>query len=34
MSVNRILSWSMAAPDGRLLAMLWQELLAELGRDA
>ena len=27
---NPVLSWSMADPDGRLLSMLWQELLAEL----
>ena len=27
-----VLSWSMSEPDGRMLAMLWQQLLAELGR--
>jgi AraC-like DNA-binding protein len=27
-----VLTWSMAAPDGRMLAVLWQELLAELGQ--
>jgi AraC-like DNA-binding protein len=27
-----VLSWSMADPDGRLLSMLWQALLVELGR--
>jgi AraC-like DNA-binding protein len=27
-----VLSWSMADPDGRLLAMLWQALLADLGQ--
>jgi AraC-like DNA-binding protein len=27
-----VLSWSMADPDGRLLSMLWQELIAELGQ--
>jgi len=27
-----VLSWSMADPGGRLLSLLWQELLAELGQ--
>ena len=27
-----VLSWSMSEPDGRLLSMLWQALLAELGQ--
>ena len=27
-----VLSWSMADPDGRLLSMLWQELITELGQ--
>ncbi|MCB1966820.1 helix-turn-helix domain-containing protein [Accumulibacter sp.] len=27
-----VLSWSMADPDGRLLSLLWQELIAELGQ--
>jgi len=27
-----VLSWSIADPEGRLLAMLWQQLLAELGQ--
>jgi len=29
-----VLSWSMSEPDGRMLAMLWQQLLAELAAEA